>query len=105
MESIFVVFSPGHLANTSAGAGYVGVGMLSACGSARDGCRDACRPMFFSEIFPAAVLWCLGILPRSLLRRRLLRWPNAATSGGLALVREVWPHAWDAATCGGLALV
>ena len=54
MESVFVVFSPGRLANTSAGgAGYVGVGTLSACLCARDGCRDACRPMFSSEIFPA----------------------------------------------------
>ena len=56
MESFFVVFSPGHLANTSAGGtGYVGVGALSALFCVRDGCRDACRPMFSSEIFSAGL--------------------------------------------------
>ena len=61
MESVFVVFSPGHLANTSAGGtGYVGVGTLSACLCVRDGCRDACRPMFSSEIFSAGFLGVSG---------------------------------------------
>ena len=56
MESVFVVFSPGHLSNTSAGGtGYVGVGALSALFCVRDGCRDACRPMFSSEIFSAGL--------------------------------------------------
>ena len=43
-----------NLANTSAGAGYVGLGTLSACLTCvRDGCCDACCPMFSSEIFSA----------------------------------------------------
>ena len=54
---VFVVFSPGHLANTSAGGtGYVGVGSQTACLCVSDGCRDACRPMFSSEIFSAGFL-------------------------------------------------
>ena len=54
MESVLFVFSPGNLANTSAGAGYVGLWTLSACLTCvRDGCCDACCPMFSSEIFSA----------------------------------------------------
>ena len=54
MESVFVVFSPGNLANTS--SGYVGLGTLSAMSCVRDGCRVACCPMFSSEIFSAGFL-------------------------------------------------
>ena len=55
------VFSPGNLANTSAGAGYVGLGTLSAYLTCmRDGCCDACRPMFSSEIFSAGFLGVSG---------------------------------------------
>ena len=61
MESVLCVFSPVNLANTSAGAGYVGLGTLSACLTCmRDGCCDACRPMFSSEIFSAGFLGVSG---------------------------------------------
>ena len=59
MESVFVVFSAGNLANTS--TGYVGLGTLSGCLTCvRDGCRDACCPMFSSEISSAGFLGVSG---------------------------------------------
>ena len=62
MESVLCVFSPGNLANTSAGAGCVGFGALSAgLTCARDGCCDACRPMFSSEIFSAGFMGVWGL--------------------------------------------
>ena len=61
VESVLFVFSPGNLANTSAGAGYVGLGTLSACLTCvRDGCCDACCPMFSSEIFSAGFMGVRG---------------------------------------------
>ena len=75
MESVFVVFSPGNLANIS--SGYVGLETLSAMSCVRDGCRVACCPMFSSEIFsvgflgdggPCRVLCCDACCDASSLR-------------------------------------